>query len=105
MRTRQLTPAPAVDLAHEQASLIAQLALQSTFAAEDVETYRELLTRFSPARILAGLDQAWLALEAEGGPDFPQRAADVDSFCLLRDGLRHLDRLTQELPQPLLAAA
>lgn len=44
MKTRQLLPAPTrLAPAHERASLIAQLALCSTFLAEAIETIRELL--------------------------------------------------------------
>lgn len=92
-------------LSHDQASLIARLALHSVWPAADLETIRELLPQFSPGRILAALDQALEELAAEGqGPDFPA-GRDADAYLMLHEGLRKLARLSKSIPVTLLAAA
>lgn len=97
-----------VDMAHERASLIAKLALHSTWPAADLHYLREVLPKFPPARILAGLDQALTELAKEGlGPDFPD-GQNADSYMMLVEGLRRLDRLGKQagaLYPSLLAAA
>lgn len=93
------------ELSHDQASLIARLALHSAWPAADLEIIRELLPQFPPARILAALDQALDELAAEGqGPEFPA-GRDADAYLMLHDGLRQLARLSRSTPATLLAAA
>jgi len=109
MKTRQLTPAPAaVDLAHERASLIAQLAVCSTFPAEAIETIRELLGQFPAGHIANGLERACADFVGQGrGPEFPY-GDDAHSYTLLLTGLRRLQRLAQPaapVQYSLLAAA
>jgi hypothetical protein len=90
---RAALPTPV--LAHEHAALIAQLAVCSTFAAEDLETFRALLTRFTPGQIADGLEQASAALAAQGhGPDLTAHD-DARSYLMLLTGLRRLERLRQ----------
>ncbi len=90
MKTRQLTPA----LAHEHASLIAQLAMCSTFAAADIETIRELLAQFPAGHVANCLEQACADFVAQGrGPEFPF-GNDAHSYMLLLTGLRRLERLS-----------
>lgn len=101
-----IRPLPArPDLVHERASLIAQLALRSTFAGADIDTIHELLQQYGPARVLAALDRACDELAEEGRfPDFPA-GPDADAYFLLYEGLRRLARLTESVPSTLLAAA
>ena len=94
MNRHQLTPAPTADLAHEQAALIAQLALQSAWPADAIEYFRRLLAKHSPTDILAALDWVLAELVAEGyAPAFPADEA-ADAVLLLDRGLRRLQRLT-----------
>jgi hypothetical protein len=107
MKRPPLIPAPAVDLAHERASLIAQLALHSAWPADAIEYFRRLLAKHSPTDILAALDWVLAELVAEGhAPAFPADEA-ADSVLLLDQGLRRLQRLTPAPTSypPLLAAA
>ena len=97
MKRHQLTPA---DLAHEHASLIAQLTLQSTWPLEALEFFRDLLTKCSPTRILAALDWVLTELVDEGySPGFPAGDA-AHSLLLLEQGLRRLERLNRSAPAP-----
>ena len=107
MKRPLLTPAPTADLAHEQSSFIAQLALQSAWPAEAIEYFRRLLAKHSPTDILAALDWVLAELVAEGhSPAFPADEA-ADAVLLLDQGLRRLQRLTPAADSylPLLAAA
>lgn len=109
MKTRQLLPALArLDLAHERAALIAQLALCSTFPAEAIETIRELLDQFPAGQVANGLERASADFVEQGrGPEFPY-GDDAHSYMLLLTGLRRLERLGQPaalVSYSLLAAA
>ncbi|MDO7877839.1 hypothetical protein Q5H93_24090 [Hymenobacter sp. ASUV-10] len=85
-------------LSHDEASLIARLALHSTIPARQLEELRYLLRRHSPARVLGALHQASADYAAAGGPDLPRTNADLDSYLGLLNGLQALTREYTYLP-------
>ncbi|MDO7877681.1 hypothetical protein Q5H93_23280 [Hymenobacter sp. ASUV-10] len=85
-------------LRHDEASLIAQLALTSSIPARQLEELRYLLRRFTPARILAAIHQASADFADAGGPDWPRTRRDEDAYFLLLDGLQSLTRVYTYLP-------
>ncbi|MGI4833275.1 MAG: hypothetical protein ACRYFK_07420 [Janthinobacterium lividum] len=81
------------DLAHEQASLIAQLALHSTFEAADIEYFRRMLAKYPAIDFLAALDQAMAELATEGHLPARPSGPDAASYFLLYDGVGRLAEL------------
>ena len=81
---RKALPLP--ELSHEAASLIAQLALTTSMAAEDIEAVRALLHRHQPGRVLAAIEQA-------AGPQLPTDPDERHAYLTLTSGLRGLDEL------------
>ena len=80
-------------LSHDEASLIAQLALHSSIPARQLEELRYLLRRHSPARLLGAIRQAAADYSAAGGPDWPRTLADQDSYLSLLSGLQGLAQI------------